>query len=479
MPVVRHGGERVTILAPADIPIAQICGRRDQAIRRMAEAVETIARGHALAEEARQLADEATAGERFHLVDRTLDRDYQRIFTPFDKDASSAVFRRHTDASVWLHLSKFTGLEHLMDATAREDFSRDLAGEVPEVNEANLHATLEGVRGDAHLIFQRGLARAFSDLDKRFRSHDAFKLGARIVLTRVFDEWGTFSWSSPSRGAIQDVERVLAVLDGQLPQPGELFAAIDRSREGSRLGRALNLGARQGTAETRYLRIRSFKNGNAHLWFTRDDLVEKANRVLADYYGEVLPDATPRDDGAVPKSGLPAKDLSFYATPPAVVEALLRELPIEDGAEVLEPSAGEGAIASELVKRGYAVDAVEIEPSRVDRLCVIRGLRVLPGNFLQMPPRRHYAAVLMNPPFYGTHWMEHVVHAFGFLKPGGVLRTVLPATAEVGESSAHEQFRAWAAERSEYGRLRFRELPAESFAASGTRINTVILELRA
>lgn len=469
----------MTLLAPADIPVTRICGQRDAAIRKMTEAVETIARGHALAEEARQLADEAAAGARFHLVDRGLDSNYRRLFEAFDAGASRDVFRRHTDASVWMHLSQFTGLEHLMDATAREDFTRDLAGEVPEVNEANLHATLAGVRGDAQLIFQRGLARAFSDLDRRFKSHDAFKLGARIVLTRVFDEWGSFSWSSPSRGAIQDVERVLAILDGELPQPGELFAAIERSREGSRLGRALNLGARQGTAETRYLRIRSFKNGNAHLWFTRDDLVEKANRVLADYYGEVLPDATPRDDGAVPKSGLPAKDLSFYATPPAVVEALLRELPIEDGSSVLEPSAGEGAIAGELVRRGYAVDAVEIEPSRVERLCAIRGLRVLPGNFLRMPRRPEYDAVLMNPPFYGTHWMEHVVHAHGFLRPGGVLRTVLPATAEVGESSAHEQFRAWATERSEYGRLRFRELPAESFAASGTRINTVTLELRA
>ena len=59
-----------------------------------------------------------------------------------------------------------------------------------------------------------------------------------------------------------------------------------------------------------------------------------------------------------------------------------------------------------------------------------------------------------------------------------MLVSILPVTAEIGDSERHETFRVWAQERSPWKRLSFRDLPPESFAASGTRINTVILTLQ-
>jgi len=469
----------VDLVRPSDVPVVRICGQRDEAVRKIREAAELIARGRALAVEASTIADGACENAHFALVDRSLDAHFKSLFERFDPAAAVEVFRRHTDARVWMHLLQRTGLEHLMDASARDDFFKALSDAVPEVNEDRVYGTLAAARADSKLTFQRGLARTFAELDRRFRSHDAFKLGARIVLTHVFDSFGSFNNWSRTGKMIGDVERVLSVLDGKEPAPGALMEAINMSR-GSRA-----FGARQGVCETPYLRIRTFKNGNAHLWFTRDDLVEKANLMLADYYGEVLPDAAERDADPVPKSGLPARDLSFYPTPQEVVDELLRDLHVEREARVLEPSAGDGAIVVPLLgdSRNLRVSAVEIDPGRVAKLSAIgnRRLQVLPGNFLQMPVRPDYDAVVMNPPFYGTHWMEHVQHAFKFLRDGGVLRTVLPATAEVAESAAHVAFRAWAkphANTTYDGEVRFRTLPPESFASSGTRINTVILELR-
>lgn len=455
-----------------DIQLTRICGQRDAALAMMTEAAKLIRRGHELAEQARETARGAANGARFHLVDRSQDSSYSRLFASFDENRSLAVFRQHTDASVWLHVLRATGLEQLMDATARKEFFAQLSSaDVPEVNESNVKASLEGLAGDAKLIFQRGLARAFAGLDRRFKSHDAFKIGARIILTNVFDGSGYWNYYAETRATIADVERVLAVLDGQAPEPGKLAAAIEASRAGS-------YGPRQGVCETRYLRIRTFKNGNAHLWFTRDDLVEKANQVLADYYGAVLPDAVPRDEPTIKtKSGLPAKDLQFYPTPLPVVTQLLSMLYERKGARVLEPSAGTGNIARALVERGYVVDAVEIDPDRVGQLSQIPGVTALPGNFLRMALQPVYDCVVMNPPFYGTHWMEHVVHAFDALAPGGTLLAVLPITAEIGESKKHVAFRKWAMQYSCYGRLKFYSLPAESFAESGTRINTTILSI--
>lgn len=454
--------------------VARICGQRDAAMSMMERAAALLEEGHALAREAAKMAASAADGARFTPVDRSSHDSYARLFKHFDHEGSITTFREHTDACVWVHLLGATGLEHMMDATAREAFMAQLADAPVEVTEANVYESLRGLAADSGLIFQRGLARAFAGLDKRFKSHDAFKLGARIIITNAFDGYGTWSYYRHHRAIIHDVERVLAILDGATPEPGELDQAIADSRPG--------YGARQSVCETRYLKIRIFKNGNAHLWFTRPDLVEKANQVLADYYGEVLPDGVPATDVELrSESGLPSRDLAFYRSPVKVVHDLLLGGHLGEGCRVLEPSAGDGAIVrGVLLKEPTArVDAVEIDPGRIAALSS-SGARVLPGNFLRMPVREVYDAVFMNPPFCGTHWMEHVLHAWAFLRPGGALRAILPATAEVGQSAKHQAFRRWAGEhgggcRSEAD---FTPLPAESFAESGTRIQTVILTMR-
>jgi len=152
-------------------------------------------------------------------------------------------------------------------------------------------------------------------------------------------------------------------------------------------------------------------------------------------------------------------------------------LRLDEGDRVLEPSAGTGALVRAVLGRGAAVHAVEVDPERCDALRGIRApdLTVQQANFLDVPAVAAFDVVLMNPPFHGRHWMAHVRHAYGFLAPGGRLVSVLPVTAELGDTPEHEAFRAWA---RTLGGARFTDLPPESFAASGTRINTVLLELR-
>ncbi len=82
----------------------------------------------------------------------------------------------------------------------------------------------------------------------------------------------------------------------------------------------------------------------------------------------------------------------------------------------------------------------------------------------------------MNPPFFGTHWMDHIRHAWDCLKDGGKLSAILPISAELGQSAKYVAFRRWAEKHSRGWRL-FTDLPAESFVESGTLINTVILRL--
>lgn len=456
--------------------ITQVCGFRDAALAKMNEAADLIARGHEMAEEAQKMANRAHGSATFHMTNRSETEAYQRLFMTFNRDASVEMYRKHIDARIWMNLVQTTGVLDLMDKTAKDQLYKGLCNDVPPVNEDTARDTFEHLAGDAKLIFQRGLARAFSDLDRRFKSHDAFKLGSRVILTHVFNEWGSVNYGSRMDDTLADIERVFAVLDGnKRPDPGALLAAIRKDRGDG-------FSSRQSMTETPYFKVRTYKNGNAHLWFRRDDLVESANLQLADYYGEVLPDAVNRDVHASDlrsKTTALSKDLSFYPSPDPVVKTLLANIYLTPESRVLEPSAGTGAIVKALLRGGARVDAIEVQPDRVAELERIESprLNVLAANFLQVPANPIYTHVVMNPPFYRTHWMNHVTHAFDFLAPGGTLVAVLPISAELSESKKHKAFRKWASERSHAwdGSPEFRDLPAESFLSSGTRINTIVL----
>lgn len=470
--------------------VSEICAHRAHAVDTMARAVALMVEARELADEAERHAQLAHGAATFTLHDRSRSDAYRRLFEDVDAEASLAAYRQQVDARVWVNLLTLTGVGTLMDRTEKEKLDAQLAEDAVPVTEDNVWSTLEGWVQSGGLMFRRGLAKAFSGLDRRFKSHDGFKIGGRVVLTHVFDCWGHWSYGNRARDTITDVERVFSVLDKDKPPPkigadGKpekvpgLLDLIDADR-----GRGFH--ARQSCTESPYFRIRTFKNGNAHLWFTRDDLVEKANLILADYYGAVLPDGVPADVTAEDirrRSTALCKDLAFYPTPRKVVEEhLLRDVYIDQSSVVLEPSAGDGAIVRALLAKRAQVDAVEVDPGRVAQLRAISQvnprLAVHHGNFLQLQPRAKYTHVIMNPPFSGTHYMQHVMHGFEFLAPGGTLVALLPATVEFGESKAHEAFRAWMeARKGSNWRLIYNDLPEESFAASGTRINTCYVVL--
>lgn len=471
-----------TFHAPvASTDITRIVALRDTSLATLTAAVDTLVETFAATAEVRKDLAGVLLGNGIHTGADKYGADV--VFgSVYDPDKAKTNLRRAVDVAVWRGLMAMTGFNQLMDATAKEAFDLQLQGDdVPEVSEETVRATFAQLFEDADTIFKRGIATAFSKLDRRFKSHDGFKLGARVVITGAFDTRFGSSTYGHAWDTIQDIERAFAVLDGVPPDPRALERAVDESRKGH------GYGPRQSEAETRYFRIKGFMNGNAHLWFVRDDLVEKVNRLLASYYGDVLPDAWETasqdpDRANRSRSTAVSTDLQFYPTPGAVATRVAEHC---RDRRVLEPSAGEGAIAMAALKAGAArVDCVEVDPDRVITLCGRfsreNRVSVKHANFLAMVPDPVYDAVLMNPPFFGTHYMAHVRHAFEFLRPGGTLRAVLPATVEFGETKAHVEFRKWAMARGAKtyaGEFKVSDLPMGSFKESGTNVSTCILNL--
>lgn len=462
--------EHTQLIAKATV--TAICASREKSLSKMKEAAAALAAAYGMSDEASKAAFTAHGGAIHHHHSKA-----DVLFSRFDPVAALAAYQRDLDQAVWRHLLSEAGMRQMMDREALAAFEVSLTTDAVEATEENVRATLERLMMDRELIFRRGLVNAFCKLDRRFKSHDGFKIGARVIFERAFDDWGHANYGG-TWDTIADVERVLAVLDGDQPDRYGLRETIHADRNFGR-------GPRQSETEARFFRINGFKNGNAHLWFTRKDLVEKANQILADHYGQVLPDAYAESDGdGLFRGTAVSKDLQFYRTPDALAQSMLDGLGIK-GKRVLEPSAGDGSIALKAAAAGALVFAIEVDEARCDAMRALArraghvDMNIRRANFLATPAVAAYDYVLMNPPFYGTHWMDHVRHAFDHLTPGGILRCILPASAEVNETPKHLAFRKWAAPFYDYGwRGGFEELPEGSFGSSGTNIQTVILHLR-
>ncbi len=400
------------------------------------------------------------------------------VKVPERSDFLSAA-RYVTDRRVWGHLVGMTDLENLMDKTAKDQFRQQLMTDPPEVTVENVYATMEQFAADAGTIWKRGIAAAFSALDRRFRSHDGWKIGARVIFTGALDEYGHWSHYRSHRDSLQDVERVFFMLDGKKPADlyGGVVGAVEESRRGQR-------GARQSEAETEYFRARCFKNGNLHLWFKRNDLVERVNRLLGDYYGAPIPEEREADENTGlhdPKTTL-AKNYGFFPTPDAAADMLIDAASLyrregDPRLTVLEPSAGTGNLALRCVRAGALVDCVEIHPDRAGDLAGAKVYgSIVMGDFLTLQPgAKRYDRVVMNPPFDRERDIDHVMHALKFLAPGGLLVAIMSAGTEFRETRKSVAFREHVAKLNGI----YRDLPPGSFASAGTYCNTVILKVRA
>jgi predicted RNA methylase len=165
----------------------------------------------------------------------------------------------------------------------------------------------------------------------------------------------------------------------------------------------------------------------------------------------------------------------YFPTPTAVVERLVELAQLQPGMEVLEPSAGSGAIATALAAQGAIVDCVERDPSYAAALAdtgTARALRA--ADFLHVPPQPQYDRVVMNPPFTKGADMAHVEHALRFLKPDGLLVSVMSWTVtEHGRATA--KFRGLVEQRG--GTVE--AVPEGAFRGSGTDVGTVIVAIPA
>jgi predicted RNA methylase len=164
----------------------------------------------------------------------------------------------------------------------------------------------------------------------------------------------------------------------------------------------------------------------------------------------------------------------LFETPPDVVADLLDSAVLAASHVVLEPSAGRGAIASALAGLVAAVDCIEVDGEYAEAIGAAGYARKLTvADFLAVRPEPAYDRVVMNPPFTRGQDVTHVRHALRFVRPGGRLVAVMPASIKSRADQGARALRAVVAEA--FGS--FEDNDAGSFEASGTGVSTVIVTI--
>ncbi|MDX2996388.1 class I SAM-dependent methyltransferase [Streptomyces scabiei] len=169
------------------------------------------------------------------------------------------------------------------------------------------------------------------------------------------------------------------------------------------------------------------------------------------------------------------QQFGYFPTPAPIVRQLLTLARIEPGMRVLEPSAGQGAIALAAADAGALVDCVEIQADHAEKIRDAHhpAVTVLVADFLTTSPQPVYDRVVMNPPFARQSDIVHVEHAYTALRPGGLLVAVMSVGVTFRQTAAATRFRALL--DAVGGELH--PLPEGAFRESGTGVNTVIAVL--
>lgn len=163
------------------------------------------------------------------------------------------------------------------------------------------------------------------------------------------------------------------------------------------------------------------------------------------------------------------KQRQAYYTPKELAD-YVAELACIDGNIVLEPSAGDGALADACMRNGAeSVVCAEIDPDEAKKL-VAKDYTTYQVDFLTTSPGKigRFSRIVMNPPFQKNQDIKHVAHALKCLEPGGILVAIMagntsrPAFVKLVHGLDHD----------------VQQVEAGAFKESGTNVATIILKVR-
>lgn len=265
-----NGGE----IMPS-VSIEKIISCRQHALKRVSEAL-------ALLEEADSYS-QAAGGAAIFSLDKYRNGD---LFSGSRDDVLKRIAHRN-DRHIWLDLMNKSGMLTLMDEKASSDWYHGLEeGKYPEVTHDNIVASFEQLNREKVSVFERGVINIFRALSWNYKTNLPHMFGRKVILSNVveYHQWG-FSTGFNNRARLDDLERILTLLDGKTVPDHRTGVSMQFADHVSKWHKE------SADFESSYFTLRYFKKGSGHLTLKRPDLTDKLNAILARHYPDALPPA--------------------------------------------------------------------------------------------------------------------------------------------------------------------------------------------
>jgi phospholipid N-methyltransferase len=173
------------------------------------------------------------------------------------------------------------------------------------------------------------------------------------------------------------------------------------------------------------------------------------------------------------------KEFQFFETPPELADKMVKMLDVKEDSNILEPSAGRGALIDSLLSGPDCdyISAVELNPENCNIL-VKKGFGIVEeGDFLSLNLdncwEETFDRIIMNPPFTKQQDIDHILHAYSLLNDGGILVSVVSESPFFRENKKSVEFR----EFLDNVNAEIIKNPEGTFKSSGTMVRTRIVKI--
>lgn len=192
---------------------------------------------------------------------------------------------RRIDGDFWYMMFDRTRMYQIMDAEAKALFRKSVSENPPEFTLESVTEQFLTLSQSASAMFMRGAVNVFRGLsDHKTNTDEPFKVNQKCILRNVFT--GYLGWpmvahsnySGCGADLIDDIDRIIKTLDGKLYQARTLEMAVNAAFKERRDSQAVY--------EDDYYKVRGYKNGNGHIWFKRQDLLDELNKMIGKYYND-------------------------------------------------------------------------------------------------------------------------------------------------------------------------------------------------
>jgi len=170
------------------------------------------------------------------------------------------------------------------------------------------------------------------------------------------------------------------------------------------------------------------------------------------------------------------KELQFFETPEKLAKELVELAEINNYVDILEPSAGRGAIIKEIKKVcDRQIQFCEIDKTNLKYLDKIDNLENVSdnGDFLEFN-HMTFDRIIANPPFFKNQDIKHILHMYDLLRNKGILVSIASKHWENSKNKKETEFRKFL----EYTKAEIIDIKEGEFKESGTTIGGVIIKIK-